>query len=49
MAYTPLSVQGHTVMRRGGGGIDAVAAAISVLEDCELTNAGRGSNLSRSG
>ncbi|KAJ7951118.1 Isoaspartyl peptidase/L-asparaginase [Quillaja saponaria] len=39
-----------SVLRKGSGGcIDAVAAAIQVLEDDPSTNAGRGSNLTEDG
>ncbi|PIN09797.1 Asparaginase [Handroanthus impetiginosus] len=39
-----------TILRKGSGGcIDAVGAAIQVLEDDPCTNAGRGSNLTEDG
>ena len=34
---------GYGILRAGGGSLDAVAAAVSVLEDSPLFNAGRGS------
>lgn len=39
-----------SILRKGSGGcIDAVSAAIQILEDDPSTNAGRGSNLSEDG
>jgi beta-aspartyl-peptidase (threonine type) len=34
---------GHSILEKGGAAIDAVEAAVRVLEDCPLFNAGRGS------
>ena len=34
---------GHTVLSKAGSALDAVEAAVRVLEDCPLFNAGRGS------
>lgn len=34
--------RGHTVLEAGGASIDAVEAAVRVLEDCPLFNAGKG-------
>ena len=34
---------GHDILRSGGRSLDAVAAAVTVLEDSPLFNAGRGS------
>jgi hypothetical protein len=34
---------GAAILRRGGSAIDAAEAAVCVLEDCPLVNAGRGS------
>lgn len=40
---------GHAVLRDGGSSVEAVAAAVVVLEDCPLFNAGKGSVLSHDG
>lgn len=40
---------GHDVLRRGGKSLDAVIAAIKILEDSPLFNAGRGSALTADG
>ncbi|MCX7825782.1 MAG: isoaspartyl peptidase/L-asparaginase, partial [Verrucomicrobiae bacterium] len=40
---------GHKVLRDGGASLDAVMAAIVVLEDSPLFNAGRGSALTSAG
>ena len=40
---------GHAVLARGGAATDAVVAAIKVLEDSPLFNAGRGSVLAADG
>jgi beta-aspartyl-peptidase (threonine type) len=40
---------GHHVISEGGSSLDAVVAAVKVLEDASCYNAGRGSCLSRSG
>jgi L-asparaginase / beta-aspartyl-peptidase len=34
---------GHVILRKAGSALDAVEAAVRVLEDCPLFNAGRGS------
>ncbi len=36
-------VRGHAVLKDGGSSLDAVEAAVRMLEDCPLFNAGRGS------
>jgi isoaspartyl peptidase/L-asparaginase-like protein (Ntn-hydrolase superfamily) len=40
---------GHAVLRTGGSSLDAVAAAVRVLEDNPLFNAGRGAALNHEG
>jgi taspase (threonine aspartase 1) len=37
------------ILKAGGSAVDAVEAAIKVLEDKEITNAGYGSNLTMEG
>ena len=37
---------GHYILKNSGTSVDAVEAAIKILEDSELFNAGRGSVLS---
>src|SRR5678815_3314304 len=52
-AYTQVLAQslaaGHAVLEAGGSSIDAVIAAIVVMEDSPLFNAGKGSVFSNSG
>ncbi len=40
---------GHHVVKKGGSSLDAVIAAVKVLEDAPVYNAGRGSCLTRAG
>lgn len=40
---------GYAVLKNGGSSVDAVVAAVKVLEDCTLFNAGRGSVLTHDG
>lgn len=40
---------GMKILKAGGTAVDAVEAAITVLEDTEITNAGFGSNLTMEG
>jgi L-asparaginase / beta-aspartyl-peptidase len=40
---------GHTILERDGSSLDAVAAAVRILEDDPLFNAGRGAALTRDG
>jgi isoaspartyl peptidase/L-asparaginase-like protein (Ntn-hydrolase superfamily) len=40
---------GHRLLSAGGSALDAVVAAVRVLEDCEFLNAGRGSTLNLDG
>lgn len=40
---------GHVILERGGSSLDAVSAAVRVLEDNPLFNAGRGAALTRDG
>ncbi|ODT73617.1 MAG: beta-aspartyl-peptidase [Nitrosomonadales bacterium SCN 54-20] len=42
-------IAGHAVLAAGGSSIDAVIAAIAVMEDCPLFNAGKGSVLTHDG
>ena len=46
---TEALVAGHAVLRQGGSSLDAVTAAVRVLEDNPLFNAGRGAALNRDG
>ncbi|MDQ3257924.1 MAG: isoaspartyl peptidase/L-asparaginase [Acidobacteriota bacterium] len=40
---------GHTILRGGGSGLDAVVAAIKVMEDAPLFNAGKGAVFTSAG
>ncbi|MGU7783287.1 isoaspartyl peptidase/L-asparaginase family protein [Burkholderia sp. PU8-34] len=40
---------GHEVLKAGGSGVDAVVAAVVLLENCPLFNAGRGSVFTHAG
>ena len=40
---------GYEILKRGGASLDAVAAAVVVLEDSPLFNAGRGSSFNSDG
>ncbi len=40
---------GYTVLRQGGAALEAVVAAVTVLEDCPLFNAGRGAVFNHEG
>lgn len=42
-------IAGHAVLAAGGSSIDAVIAAIAVMEDCPLFNAGKGSVFTHDG
>lgn len=42
-------VAGHAILARGGGGLDAIVAAITVLEDSPLFNAGKGAVFTSAG
>lgn len=42
-------IAGHEVLERGGPSLDAVCAAVLVLEDCPLFNAGRGAVFNAAG
>jgi beta-aspartyl-peptidase (threonine type) len=42
-------IAGHAVLAAGGSSTDAVIAAITVMEDCPLFNAGKGSVLTHNG
>ena len=48
-AYWKFSLQGTEALKEGKSAVEAVVAAIKVLEDSALTNAGRGSSLSFDG
>jgi beta-aspartyl-peptidase (threonine type) len=48
-ALTQALTAGHSVLQRGGGGLDAVIAAITILEDSPLFNAGRGAVFTSAG
>jgi beta-aspartyl-peptidase (threonine type) len=48
-ALTQALKAGHDVLARGGGAVDAVQAAIEVMEDSPLFNAGRGAVFTRGG
>lgn len=41
--------ESHAVLTKGGSAVDAVVAAVCVLEDCDLLNAGRGAVLRADG
>ena len=40
---------GHAILDRGGSALDAIVAVVSMMEDCGLYNAGRGSAANRDG
>jgi isoaspartyl peptidase/L-asparaginase-like protein (Ntn-hydrolase superfamily) len=48
-ALTCALASGHGLLAAGGSAVDAVVAAVRVLEDCEWLNAGRGSVLDATG
>jgi beta-aspartyl-peptidase (threonine type) len=48
-ALTEALRRGHAVLRNGGSGVEAVEAAIRVMEDSPLFNAGKGASYNRDG
>src|SRR5215207_268144 len=48
-ALTQALMAGHAILQRGGTSLDAVEAAINVMEDSPLFNAGRGAVLTADG
>ena len=48
-ACAMLSKPGYTVLSRGGAAVDAVEAAVTVMEDDPTFDAGRGSFLTSNG
>ena len=49
LIFQSATLAGMKIMKAGGSAVDAVEAAIKVLEDKEITNAGYGSNLTLEG